>query len=84
MGKKHDCVGRSSKLRPTPSHYTQHPTPHTLLFDATGTMRSLNFSTCILIWTYTTGTERSLFKHGLLSNYLIQQLKRPDVPMFIV
>jgi len=22
-------------------------------------------------------------KHGLLSNYLVQQLKRPDVPMFI-
>jgi hypothetical protein len=28
--------------------------------------------------------ETALLKHGLLSNYLIWQLKRPDVPMFIV
>ena len=44
----------------------------------------------ILVWArlkslaYKTGQTIYQIKHGLLSNYLIKQLKRPDVPMFIV
>jgi hypothetical protein len=44
----------------------------------------------ILVWTrlkslaYKTGQTIYQIKHGLLSNYLIEQLKRPDVPMFII
>ncbi len=33
---------------------------------------------------YKTGQTIYQIKHGLLSNYLIEQLKRPDVSMFIV
>ena len=33
---------------------------------------------------YKTGKTIYQIKHGLLSNYLIEQLKRPDVPMLIV
>jgi hypothetical protein len=36
-----DCIGRSPKLRPMPSHYTQHPTPNTLLFDIALFLRSV-------------------------------------------
>jgi len=33
---------------------------------------------------YKTAQTIYQIKHGLLSNYLIEQLKRPDVSMFIV
>nr|WP_322675859.1 hypothetical protein [Nostoc sp. DedQUE03]MDZ7971078.1 hypothetical protein [Nostoc sp. DedQUE03] len=33
---------------------------------------------------YKTGQTIYQIKHGMLSNYLVQQLKRPDFPMFIV
>lgn len=44
----------------------------------------------ILVWlrlkdlAYKTGQTIYQIKHSLLSNYLIEQLKRPDVPMLIV
>ncbi|MEA5621841.1 hypothetical protein [Nostoc sp. UHCC 0251] len=40
--------------------------------DATGTMRSLNFSTCVLIWTYTTVTERS---HCAVPLYFLKEFQ---------
>ena len=50
-----------------------------------------NYVACVLlVWArlkslaYKTGQIIYQIKHGLLSNYLIYQLKRPDVSMFIV
>jgi len=47
--------------------------------------------TCaILVWlrlkdlAYKSSQTIYQIKHGLLSNYLVQQLKRPDVPMFVL
>ncbi|MCC5620719.1 transposase [Nostoc sp. CHAB 5715] len=45
---------------------------------------------CMLVWlrlkdlAYKTGQTIYQLKYGLLSNYLIQQLKRPVLPMFLV
>ncbi|GAB1543663.1 hypothetical protein NUACC21_63390 [Scytonema sp. NUACC21] len=55
-----------------------------------GRIQRNHIACAILVWVrlkdlaYTTGQTIYQIKHGLLSNYLIQQLKRPDVPMFIV
>jgi hypothetical protein len=44
----------------------------------------------ILVWfrlkalAYSTGQTVYQIKHSLLSNYLIEQLKRPDIPLFIL
>jgi hypothetical protein len=44
----------------------------------------------ILVWlrlktlAYKTAQTIYQIKHSLLSNYLIEQLKRPDIPLFIV
>jgi hypothetical protein len=44
----------------------------------------------ILVWlrlktlAYKTAQTAYQIKHSLLSNYLIEQLKRPDIPLFIV
>ncbi|MEH2278422.1 MAG: hypothetical protein V7K40_27490 [Nostoc sp.] len=50
----------------------------------------INHIACaILVWlrlkdlAYNTGQTIYQIKHELLSNYLVQQLKRPTVPMFI-
>ena len=54
----------------------------------------LGFKEIILLWvlvwvrlkSLVARTGRTIYqiKHGLLSNYLIEQLKRPQIPMFIV
>ena len=44
----------------------------------------------MLVWlrlkdiAYKTGQTIYQLKHGLLADYLIQQLKRPKIPMFLV
>jgi macrodomain Ter protein organizer (MatP/YcbG family) len=50
-----------------------------------------NYIACaILVWlrlktlAYKSGQTIYQIKHGLLSNYLVQQLKRPDVPMSLL
>ncbi len=53
------------------------------------TFRSTDIACAILVWLRLkdlaryTGQTIYQIKHGLLSNYLVQQLKRPTVPMFI-
>ncbi|MDZ8264729.1 transposase [Nostoc sp. ChiQUE01b] len=54
-----------------------------------GRIQRNHIACAILVWlrlkdlAYKTGQTIYQIKHGLLSNYLVQQLKRPDVPMFI-
>ncbi|MHC5674656.1 IS701 family transposase [Nostoc sp.] len=54
-----------------------------------GCIQRNHIACAILVWlrlkdlAYKTGQTIYQIKHGLLSNYLVQQLKRPDVPMFI-
>jgi len=54
-----------------------------------GRIQRNHIAGAILVWVrlkdlaYKTGQTIYQIKHGLLSNYLVQQLKRPDVPMFI-
>nr|MDZ8047179.1 transposase [Nostoc sp. DedQUE02] len=55
-----------------------------------GRIQRNHIACAILVWlrlkdlAYKTGQTIYQIKHGLLSNYLVQQLKRPDFPMFIV
>jgi hypothetical protein len=55
-----------------------------------GRIQRNHIACAILVWlrlknlAYRSGQTIYQIKHGLLSNYLIQQLKRPDIPMFIV
>ncbi|MEH2279689.1 MAG: hypothetical protein V7K40_34240 [Nostoc sp.] len=55
-----------------------------------GCIQRNHIACAILVWlrlkdlTYQTGQTIYQIQHGLLSNYLVQQLKRPAVPMFIV
>jgi Transposase DDE domain len=55
-----------------------------------GRIQRNHIACAILVWlrlkdlAYKTGQTIYQIKHGLLSNYLVQQLKRPAVPMFIV
>lgn len=55
-----------------------------------GRIQRNHIACAILVWlrlkdlAYKTGQTIYQIKHGLLSNYLVQQLKRPTVPMFIV
>lgn len=54
-----------------------------------GRIQRNHIACAILVWVrlkdlaYSTGQTIYQIKHGLLSNYLVQQLKRPDIPMFI-
>ncbi|MEH2408908.1 transposase, partial [Nostoc sp.] len=54
-----------------------------------GRIQRNHIACAILVWlrlkdlAYKTGQTIYQIKHGLLSNYLVQQLKRPAVPMFI-
>lgn len=54
-----------------------------------GRIQRNHIACAILVWLrlkdLADSTGRTIYqiKHGLLSNYLVQQLKRPDVPMFI-
>jgi hypothetical protein len=54
-----------------------------------GRIQRNHIACAILVWlrlkdlAYKTGQTIYQIKHGLLSNYLVQQLKRPNVPMFI-
>ncbi|MEH1960049.1 MAG: transposase [Nostoc sp.] len=54
-----------------------------------GPIQRNHIACAILVWlrlkdlAYRTGKTIYQIKHGLLSNYLVQQLKRPAVPMFI-
>ena len=54
-----------------------------------GRIQRNHIACAILVWlrlkdlAYKAGQTIYQIKHGLLSNYLVQQLKRPDVPMFI-
>ena len=55
-----------------------------------GRIQRNHIACAILVWlrlkdlAYKSGQTIYQIKRGLLSNYLVQQLKRPDVPMFIV
>lgn len=55
-----------------------------------GRIQRNHIACAILVWlrlkelAYQTGQTIYQIKHGLLSNYLVQQLKRPNVPMSIV
>lgn len=54
-----------------------------------GRIQRNHIACAILVWlrlktlAYKSSQTIYQIKHGLLSNYLVQQLKRPDVPMFI-
>ncbi|HYX12946.1 MAG TPA: hypothetical protein VE944_00980 [Nostoc sp.] len=54
-----------------------------------GRIQRNRIACAILVWirlkdlAYKTGQTIYQIKHGLLSSYLVQQLKRPNVPMFI-
>ena len=54
-----------------------------------GRIQRNHIACAILVWlrlkdlAYKTGQTIYQIKHGLLSNYLVQQLKRPPVPMFM-
>jgi hypothetical protein len=55
-----------------------------------GRIQRNHIACAILVWfrlkalAYKTGQTVYQIKHSLLSNYLIEQLKRPDIPLFIV
>jgi tRNA-binding EMAP/Myf-like protein len=55
-----------------------------------GRIQRNHIACAILVWlrlkdiAYKTGQTIYQIKHSLLSNYLVQQLKRPDIPMLIV
>jgi hypothetical protein len=55
-----------------------------------GRIQRNHIACAILVWlrlknlAYKSRQTIYQIKHGLLSNYLVQQLKRPDIPMFIV
>jgi tRNA-binding EMAP/Myf-like protein len=55
-----------------------------------GRIQRNHIACAILVWfrlktlAYKTGQTIYQIKHSLLSNYLIEQLKRPDIPLFIV
>nr|MDZ8049383.1 hypothetical protein [Nostoc sp. DedQUE02] len=55
-----------------------------------GRIQRNHIDCAILVWlrlkylAYKTGQTNYQIKHGLLSYYLVQQLKSPDFPMFIV
>lgn len=55
-----------------------------------GRIQRNHIACAILVWlrlkdlAYKTGQTIYQIKHGLLSNYLIEQLRRPDVPMFFL
>lgn len=55
-----------------------------------GRIQRNHIACAILVWfrlktlAYKTGQTIYQIKHSLLSNYLIQQLKRPDIPLLIV
>ncbi|MEJ6486838.1 transposase [Nostoc punctiforme UO1] len=55
-----------------------------------GRIQRNHIACAILVWlclkdlAYKSGQTIYQTKHSLLSNYLVEQLKRPDIPMFIV
>nr|WP_225895970.1 hypothetical protein [Dendronalium phyllosphericum] len=55
-----------------------------------GRIQRNHIACAILVWlrlkeiAYKTGQTIYQIKHGLLSNYLVEQLKRPAIPLFIM